>query len=158
MKKIKLPLTVDAIKGLKAGDEVLLSGPMYVARDAAHKRGIKVPLKNETIFYAGPTPKGAIGPTTSSRMDPFTIPLLKRGLRGAIGKGERSSEVRSAFRKYKAVYFVATGGIAALLSKTVKKSKIIAYSDLGPEAILRIEVKDFPAWVAYDIYGGNIFD
>lgn len=157
MNKVKLPLTSEAIKGLRVGDEVLLSGPMYVARDAAHKRGIKVPLKNETIFYAGPTPKGAIGPTTSSRMDPFTIPLLKRGLRGAVGKGERSGEVWNAFRKYKAVYFVATGGIAALLGKTVKKSKVIAYPDLGPEAILRIEVKDFPAWVAYDIYGGDIY-
>lgn len=157
MKKVKLPLTAETVKGLRAGDEVLLSGSMFVARDAAHKRGIKVPLKNETIFYAGPTPKGAIGPTTSSRMDPFTVPLLKRGMRGAVGKGERSGEVRNAFRKYKAVYFIVTGGIAALLSKKVLKSKIIAYPDLGPEAILKIEVKDFPAWVAYDIHGGNIF-
>jgi len=157
MKKVKLPLTPEVVKQLKAGDEVLLSGPMFVARDAAHKRGIKVPLKNETIFYAGPTPKGAIGPTTSSRMDPFTIPLLKRGMSGAVGKGERSGDVRRAFKKYKAVYFVTTGGIAALLGRTVKKSKVIAYPDLGPEAILRIEVRDFPAWVAYDIHGGNIF-
>lgn len=157
MKKIILPLNDKDIRSLKSGEHVLLSGPMYVARDAAHKRGIKVPLKGETIFYAGPTPQGAIGPTTASRMDPFTIPLLKRGLRGAVGKGERSSEMRRAFKRFRAIYFVATGGIAALLGRTVKKSKVIAYPELGTEAVRRIEVKDFPVIVAYDIHGGDVF-
>ena len=162
MKKIYLPLTKDIIKTLKQGEMVLLSGPVLTARDAAHKRladalksGRKIPvsLKGETIYYTGPTPKkrgkviGSCGPTTSSRMDPFTILLLKRGLIGMIGKGERSKEVILAIKKYGAVYFITIGGAGAYLSEKVKSAKVIAYKDLGPEAIYRLEIQDFPVIV-----------
>jgi fumarate hydratase subunit beta len=164
MKKITAPLNEKAIADLKAGDRVLINGTLIVARDAAHKRGLNVELKDQVLFYAGPTPGrggklvGSIGPTTSSRMDPFTIPLLEKGLKGMIGKGGRSREIRDAIRKHKAVYFVATGGAAALLGKTVKHAEVIAYPELGPEAVLKLEVLDFPAVVAYDIYGGDVFE
>ncbi len=155
MKKIVTPLIKEQIAGLRAGDEVLLTGTIYTARDQAHKRLTKVSrlplnLKNQIIYYCGPTstPKGkaigACGPTTSSRMDKFTPKLLRAGLRGMIGKGSRSPEVVKAIRKYKAVYFLAPAGCGALLAKKVKSSKIIAYKDLGPEAIRKLEVKDFP--------------
>ena len=162
MKKIfKTPLDAKTIKSLKAGDRVLISGTLYVARDAAHKKGISFNVKGQIIFYAGPTPGkpiGSIGPTTSSRMDPFTIPLLEKGLAGMIGKGARGEEIKKAIKKYKAVYFVVTGGAAALLGGTVKKSEVIAYPELGPEAILKIEVLNFPAIVAYDSSGGDLFE
>jgi len=158
MKKIKTPLTDEMLKDLKAGDQVLITGCLIVARDAAHKRGIKIPLEGQILFYAGPTPQGSIGPTTASRLDPFTIPLLEKGLKGMIGKGPRNREVRDAIGKYKAVYFAATGGAAALLAQTVKKAKVVDYADLGPEAVLKIEVVDFPAIVAYDIHGGDLFE
>lgn len=162
MRKISLPLTKDAVKILKHGEQVLLTGQLLTARDAAHKRlfealksGRKIPisLKGETIYYTGPTPAkigeviGSCGPTTSSRMDPFTPLLLQHGLIGMIGKGERSKETISAIKKYGAVYFVTIGGAGAYLSEKVKSAKVIAYKDLGPEAIYRFEVEDFPAVV-----------
>jgi len=145
---------------------------LYVARDAAHKRmvealdkGDHLPfnIKGQTIYYLGPSPAppgkviGSAGPTTSSRMDVYTPRLLAAGLKGMIGKGARSQEVKDALKKYKAVYLAAVGGAGALLSKTIIKSEIIAYPELGPEAILRIEVKDFPATVINDIYGGDLY-
>ena len=160
MRKISLPLTKDIIKTLKQGEQVLLSGPVLTARDAAHKRffdvvksGKKIPvsLRGETIYYVGPTPAkkgeviGSCGPTTSSRMDDFTPLLLKHGLIGMIGKGERSKEVNRAIKKYGAVYFITIGGAGAYLSEKVKSAKVVAYKDLGPEAIYRLVLEDFPA-------------
>jgi fumarate hydratase subunit beta len=172
-KKVSLPLTEEVIEGLKTGDSVLLSGELYVARDAAHRRmfdslerGDPLPfeIKDQTIYYMGPSPAppgrviGAAGPTTSARMDPYTPHLLAARLKGIIGKGMRSSEVREALKKNKAVYFAAVGGAGALLSKTIVTSEVIAYADLGPEAVLRIEVKDFPAIVINDVYGGDLYE
>jgi fumarate hydratase subunit beta len=160
MKRVSLPLTREVIKTIRQGEQVLLSGPLLTARDAAHKRffdalksGKKIPvsLKGETIYYTGPTPNrkgeviGSCGPTTSSRMDPFTPLLLKHGLIGMIGKGERSKEVNLAIKKYGAVYFITIGGAGAYLSERVKSAEVIAYKDLGPEAIYRLTVEDFPA-------------
>jgi len=162
MKKIYLPLTKKVIKTLKRGEEVLLSGPLLTARDAAHKRlsetlrsgkKVHVSLKGETIYYTGPTPArpgrviGSCGPTTSSRMDPFTGILLRAGILGMIGKGERSKEIQSLIKKFNAVYFVTIGGAGAHLSEKVKRKSVIAYKDLGPEAIHRLILKDFPAIV-----------
>jgi len=171
--KIKTPLTKDVIKKLKIGDEVLLSGVIFTARDAAHKklfdlleRGKHIPLnlKDAVIYYAGPTPPpprraiGSCGPTTSSRMDMFTPELLHMGLGGMIGKGDRSEEVRRAIKKYTGVYFLATGGIGALLSTKVKSARPILFKELGPEAIYKLEVKDFPLLVGIDSKGRNIYD
>ena len=162
MRKIFLPLTKDIIKTLKPGELVLLTGPVLTARDAAHKKltdtlkrlkKIPVSLKGETIYYTGHTPNrkgrviGSCGPTTSSRMDPFTPLLLRHGLLGMIGKGERSKEVNVAIKKYKAVYFITIGGAGAYLSEKVKTAKVIAYKELGPEAVYRLIVKDFPVIV-----------
>jgi len=162
IKKIYLPLSEKDIKSLSVGDEALLSGVIYTARDQAHKRlvelikkGKRLPidLKNQTIYYCGPTKTrpgkiiGSCGPTTSSRMDAFTQPLLKTGLRGMIGKGNRSKEIARAIKKYNAVYFIAIGGAGAYLSKKVRKLKIAAFKDLGPEAVYKLEVKDFPVIV-----------
>jgi fumarate hydratase subunit beta len=162
MRKILLPLTGNTIKTLKPGEQILLSGSLLTARDAAHKRladtlkaGKKLPvsLRGETIYYTGPTPKrkgeaiGSCGPTTSSRMDSFTPLLLKHGIVGMIGKGERSEDVNQAIKKYKAVYFITIGGAGAYLSEKVKSAEVIAYQDLGPEAIYRLEVEDFPVIV-----------
>ncbi|MFA4991068.1 MAG: FumA C-terminus/TtdB family hydratase beta subunit [Candidatus Omnitrophota bacterium] len=162
MKKIYLPLTKVDVKRLKPGEWVLINGFLLGARDAAHKRiveGLKagkrppVSIKGETIYYTGPAPKrpgeiiGSCGPTTSSRMDPFTATLLKNGLVGMIGKGERSEEVISAIKKYGGVYFITIGGAGAYLSQKVKSANVVAYGDLGPEAIHRLEVRDFPAMV-----------
>jgi len=164
VKKLTTPLTDKMVADLKAGDRVLINGTFIVARDAAHKRGLDLDLTGQIIFYAGPAPGkdgklvGSIGPTTASRMDPFTVPLLEKGLKGMIGKGARGTDIRSALKKYKAVYFVATGGAAALLGRTVKHAEVIAYPELGPEAVLKLEVLDFPAIVAYDIYGGDVFE
>jgi fumarate hydratase subunit beta len=169
-KKITTPLTDKVIKSLKTGDEVLISGVIYTARDAAHKRlvlDIKHPplnLKDQIIYYCGPTPAmpgrpvGSAGPTTSGRMDGFTEPLLKAGLKGMIGKGLRSKEIRALIKKHKAVYFVATGGAGALLAQHIRSSQVVAYPDLGPEAIHRFEVLDFPVIVANDIKGRDIFE
>ena len=174
MKQIEIhtPLTETTVKKLKAGDRVEITGTIYVARDQAHKRlvklleqGRKLPfeIKGSIIFYAGPTPAkpgdviGSVGPTTSYRMDPFTIPLLKKGLKGVIGKGERSAEIMQALKKHKSLYFIAVGGIAALLAKKVVSSRIIAYKDLGAEAVRELVVEDFPAVVASDLAGRTVF-
>jgi fumarate hydratase subunit beta len=178
MKNAKIPTCRQAgklqckIKNLKAGDRFFLNGTIYTARDQAHKRlaqaikqGRKLPidLKDQIIYYCGPTktPKGkvigACGPTTSSRMDEFTPVLLKAGLKGMIGKGARSREVIRAIKKYKAVYFLTYAGCGALLSKYVKKAKLIAYKDLGPEAIYQLEVKDFPLIVGINAKGNNVY-
>jgi len=169
---ITTPLTEDARKRLKTGDEVLLTGTILTARDAAHKRlcelirkGRPVPLnlKDAVIYYTGPTPArpgraiGSCGPTTSSRMDPFAPALMKLGLGAMIGKGDRSDEVISAIKKHKCVYFIATGGIGALLSTKVRSAKVILYNDLGPEAVYKLEVKDFPLIVGIDSKGNNIY-
>ncbi len=166
-------MNTEQIKALKAGDEIKLSGAVFTARDQAHKRlvetlkkGKRLPidLKGAIVYYCGPTrtPKGKIigscGPTTSSRMDAFTPLLLSRGLKGMIGKGNRSKEVRQAIRKYKAVYFQAHAGCGALVSKFVKKVTPVAYPDLGPEAILKLEVEGLPLIVAIDAKGGSIYD
>ena len=170
--RIASPIDIQTIEKLRAGDQVLISGIIYVGRDAAHKRlvealdrGDELPfdLQGQTIYYMGPSPTkpghviGSAGPTTSGRMDVYTPRLLANGLKGMIGKGLRSEAVKQAMREYKAVYFAATGGAAALIAKTITKSEIIAYEDLGPEAILRIEVNDFPAVVINDIYGGDLY-
>ena len=170
--KLDTPLTLEKIKNLKAGDELILNGIIYGARDAAHIRLIKeinenkklpFEINNSTIFYVGPSPtkpnkkSGAIGPTTSSRMDNLTEPLLKRGLRAMIGKGDRSQKIKELMKKYGAIYLVTPGGISAYLSSKVEYIKEIAYKDLGPEAIFEIKVKEFPLFVAYDLYGNDIF-
>jgi fumarate hydratase subunit beta len=151
---------------------VLLSGVLYVARDAAHKRMVEAlekskllpfDIKGQTLYYMGPSPAppgrviGSAGPTTSARMDVYTPRLLAAGLKGMVGKGVRSKEARDAMRKHKAVYLAAIGGAGALISKTIIKSEVIAYPELGPEAILKLEVKDFPATVINDIYGGDLY-
>ena len=172
MKKINTPLNKKEIESLKRGDEVFLSGIIYTARDQAHKRLVEaikkrkrlpIDLKGKIIYYCGPTktPKGKIigssGPTTASRMDEFTPLLLKAGLKGMIGKGGRSKEVTRAIKKYKAVYFLTYAGCGALLSKYIKKARPVAYKDLGPEAIYRLEVKNFPLIVGVDDRGNDIY-
>jgi fumarate hydratase subunit beta len=172
MKRINTPLSFNIIKALKAGQELLLSGTIYTARDQAHKRlveaiktgkGLPIELKSAVIYYCGPTqtPKGKVigscGPTTSSRMDVFTPLLLTKGLKVMIGKGARSKEIKAGIKKHKGIYFVTYAGCAALLAGCVKKAKVVAYGDLGPEAILRLEVKDFPLIVAIDANGGSIY-
>lgn len=162
MKKIYLPLTAGGIKNLRTGEEALLSGTVYTARDQAHKRLVEllknkkrlpVDLKRAVIYYCGPTKTrpgaviGSCGPTTSARMDAFAPVLIKAGLKAMIGKGSRSKEVIAAIKKYKAVYFVTIGGAGAYLSKRVKKARVAAFEDLGPEAIYKLEVKDFPVIV-----------
>jgi fumarate hydratase subunit beta len=170
---ITSPISKEVIKSLHVGDSVLIDGVIYVARDAAHKRlveamdrGEKLPfdVKGQTIYYMGPSPAppgrviGACGPTTSARMDMFTPRLLEAGLGAMIGKGNRSQAVKDAIKKYQSVYFLSYGGAGALIALTVKKAELIAYPDLGAEAILRLEVKDFPAVVANDMYGRDLFD
>lgn len=172
-KKINTPLTEEIIKTLKAGDTVLITGKVLTARDAAHKRMIEslkgggdlpVDIKNQIIYYVGPCPAkpgqtvGSCGPTTSSRMDVYTPKLLEIGLKGMIGKGYRSQDVIDAMMKYHAVYFAAIGGAGALLSERVKESKVVAYGDLGPEAIHEFTVEDFPVIVTIDMYGNNLYD
>ena len=172
-KDVKLPLTDETIRQLKSGDNVLLTGVMYVGRDSAHKRmvesldrGEALPfdIKGQTIYYMGPTPAkpgqviGSAGPTTSGRMDAFSPRLIAAGLRGMIGKGMRSAAVKEAIKKHGAVYMAAIGGTGALISKSIKKSEVIAYKELGAEAILKLEVEDFPATVINDIYGGDLYE
>ena len=169
---ITSPIEAKTVERLKIGTQVLISGVIYTARDAAHQRlvqaidsGEKLPfdIKGQTLYYMGPSPArpgrviGSAGPTTSGRMDNYTPPLLAAGLRAMIGKGSRSPEVKEAIKKYKAVYFVTIGGAGALLSRAIKKAEVIAYPDLAAEAIMRLEVADFPAIVANDIYGGDLF-
>jgi fumarate hydratase subunit beta len=171
-KRVALPLKDEVIAGLRAGDNVLLSGIMYVARDAAHKRlietldkGERLPfaLEGQTIYYMGPSPAkpgqviGSAGPTTSGRMDIYSPRLIEAGLKGMVGKGPRSQAVKDAMMKFKAVYFAAIGGAGALIAKSIKKAEVIAYEELGAEAILRLEVEDFPVTVINDIYGGDLY-
>lgn len=171
--RITTPLTDEAARKLKAGDSVLISGVIYSARDAAHKRmvetlerGEKLPvdLTNQIVYYLGPTPAkpgnpiGSAGPTTSGRMDAYAPKIIEQGLKGMIGKGSRSKEVVDAMKKHGAVYFAAVGGAAALISKCIKKYEVLAYGDLGPEAIAALTVEDFPAIVVIDSEGNNFYE
>lgn len=172
MKRITIPQGIGSIKNLRAGEEVCLSGIIYTARDQAHSRlagavkkreDLPIRLKGAVVYYCGPTPAakgkiiGSCGPTTSGRMDEFTPLLIKSGLRAMIGKGGRSEEVREAIKKYCAVYFLTYAGCGALLNRYVTKKRIVAYRDLGPEAIYELEVKDFPAVVGIDSRGRSIY-
>jgi fumarate hydratase subunit beta len=171
-KIINLPLTDKVIAELTTEDNVVLNGVIYAARDAAHKRiaaalekGQPLPfeLKGQTIYYMGPTPTrpgqviGAAGPTSSYRMDIYAPRLMEAGLKGMIGKGQRTQPVLDAIKKYKAVYFGAIGGTGALISKSIKKAEIIAYEELGAEAVRKLEVENFPVTVINDIYGGDLY-
>ncbi|MCK4850023.1 MAG: fumarate hydratase C-terminal domain-containing protein [Phycisphaerae bacterium] len=170
--QLRPPLDEQAVRSLHAGQAVLISGPLLTARDAAHKRlydllqagqELPVSLAGELIYFVGPTPPrpgkviGSAGPTTSSRMDAYSPALLAAGLRGMIGKGYRGPQVREALVKYAAVHLAAPGGLGALLGTKITNSEILAYEDLGPEAIRRLMVKDFPAIVAYDAHGKSIY-
>jgi fumarate hydratase subunit beta len=171
--EVKTPFTEEAASALRAGDVVSITGCMFTARDAAHKRlvdlleeGKELPMdiRDQIIYYVGPAPAkpgyacGPAGPTTSYRMDPYTPILLDRGLRGMIGKGLRSEEVIESMKKNKAVYFAAVGGAAAVIAKSIKKSEVIAYEDLATEAIRRFSVEDFPAIVVIDSQGNNLYE
>ena len=171
-KKIVTPLSNETVERLYIGDSVLISGTVYTGRDSAHKRLIEtlesgkdlpIDIEGQIIYYAGPAPAkpgkpiGSVGPTTSYRMDPFAPKLIALGLKGMIGKGNRSQEVIAALQQYKAVYFGAIGGAAALMAKSVISAEIVAYEDLGPEAIRKLEVKDFPAVVVNDCHGGDLY-
>ncbi|UCF04782.1 MAG: Fe-S-containing hydro-lyase [bacterium] len=171
--KLTTPLSEEDVRKLEAGDTVSLTGVVYTARDAAHKRLVElleagkelpIPLEGQLIYYVGPAPTppgkviGSAGPTTSYRMDPYSPILLEHGLRGMIGKGARSEPVVEAMKKYGAVYFAATGGAAALISRSIVSAEVIAYEDLGAEAIRKLEVKDFPLIVAQDSSGGNVYE
>jgi fumarate hydratase subunit beta len=170
--RLLTPLKDKELEGLTIGDSVLLSGVVYTARDAAHKRmmealsgGEQLPfdLHGQVLYYVGPSPEppgrviGSAGPTTASRMDPYTPTLLGLGLKGIIGKGQRSREVVKHFVEHKAVYFVAVGGAAALLSEKIRESRVIAYPELGPEAVRQLVLEDFPMIVANDIHGNDLF-
>ncbi len=172
MRKVTTPLTKSIRKKLRCGEEVLLSGTLYTARDAAHKelaqliiKKKKLPfsLKDNVIYYTGPTPKredgffGSCGPTTSSRMDSFTPFLLRKGLGAMIGKGRRTPRVRNLIKKHKAVYFLAVGGAGAYLAKKIKSSKVLAFHNLGPEAVYALEVRNFPLVVGIDSQGKDIY-
>jgi len=171
--ELKTPISNSTIEKLKAGDKVRISGVLYTARDAAHKRLIEMveagnnlpfDVKGQLLYYVGPTPAkpgqviGSAGPTTSYRMDTYAPTLIKMGLKGTIGKGGRSKEVQEAMKQYKAVYFAAVGGAAALIAKTIKKVEIIAFDDLGTEAIRKMEVENFPAIVVNDTKGGDLYN
>lgn len=167
------PLSEEDVAALHAGDRVLITGVIYTARDAAHARlvtlleegrDLPLPLEGQIIYYVGPSPArpgrviGSAGPTTSGRMDAYAPTLMAAGLRGMIGKGSRSREVREAMSRYGAVYFAATGGAGALLSQRIRKAEVVAYEDLGPEAIRRLEVENFPVTVVNDIHGGDLYE
>jgi len=173
IKNITSPIEAEIIEKLTVGTKVLISGVIYTARDAAHHRliqaldrGDELPfdLKGQTLYYMGPSPArpgqiiGSAGPTTSSRMDIYTPRLIAAGIRAMIGKGNRSPEVREAIKKHKAIYFATIAGAGALLHKSIKQAEVIAYEDLGTEAILRLTVESFPAIVANDIYGEDLFE
>jgi fumarate hydratase subunit beta len=172
VQKLQAPLSEEDVRALRAGDEVLINGVLYTARDMAHKRlceaidsGEKLPfeLEGAVIYFVGPTPArpgriiGAAGPTTSSRMDAFSPKLIAKGLKAMIGKGYRNEEVRKALKRYGAVHLSAIGGAGALLSKHIVASEVIAYEDLGSEAIRKLDVVDFPAIVAYDAWGKSVY-
>lgn len=173
MKKVSLPLTDETISELHAGDAVLLSGTVYTARDAAHKKlhemlaeGKPLPfdVKGALIYYVGPTPArpgqviGSAGPTTSGRMDVYTPELLAHGLKGMLGKGRRSDEVKQAIVSHHAVYFVACGGAGALISHCIKSREMVAFPELLAEAVTKLEVEDLPCFVGIDCYGQDIYD
>ena len=173
MKKIQTPFTREDTRTLKAGDACLITGVIYTARDAAHKRlcelvdqnkPLPMDMENAIIYFVGPTPAkpgqviGSAGPTTAYRMDAYSPKLIAIGQTGMIGKGKRSAEVIAAMKEYGAVYFGATGGCGALLSKCIKKSEVVAYDDLGAEAIRRLEVEDFPVTVIIDSEGNNLYE
>lgn len=172
-KRITTPITKDKISGLKAGDSVLITGTIYTARDAAHERMVKnfkkgepfpIDLTDNTIYYAGPCPAkpgeviGSCGPTTAGRMDAYTPILLDNGLNCMIGKGARNNEVVEAMKRNKCVYLGAIGGAGALIAEAIKKAQVVAYDDLGTEAIRRLEVEDFPAVVLIDCEGNNLYE
>jgi fumarate hydratase subunit beta len=172
MHELLLPASPEALAALTAGDEVLLTGPLYLARDATHarlaeelERDGRLPygLVGQVLFYAGPTPAradrpgGAVGPTTAKRMDAWTPALLAAGIAGAVGKGPRSEPVRQAFVENRAVYFAAIGGSAALYGRHVRSAETVAYADLGPEALVRMEVAGLPVFVALDVRGGDLY-
>lgn len=169
---IKTPLDNETVSKLKSGDQVKITGTVYTARDAAHKRLIEllnsgqelpIDVTNQVIYYAGPAPAkpgyviGPAGPTTSGRMDNYTLPLLAAGLKGVIGKGVRSAAVQEGLSIHKAVYFAAVGGAAALLAQKIKKAEVVAFPELGPEAIFKLEVEDFPVVVVNDIFGNDLY-
>ncbi len=171
--KLTTPLTDESVGKLKAGDRVEITGTIYVARDAAHKRlvdaldrgeALPADLRGQIVYYMGPSPTkpgqaiGSAGPTTSGRMDRYTPRLLEIGLKGMIGKGLRAAPVKDALKKHTAVYFAATGGAAALIAQRIKKAQVVAYEDLGAEALQRLEVEDFPAIVVNDMYGGDAYE
>jgi fumarate hydratase subunit beta len=171
--RIQTPVTNEVIAQLRAGDKVFITGYLLTGRDAAHKKLIDlikegkqlpVDIKGQIIYYVGPTPArpgkpiGSAGPTTSYRMDSYAPTLHSLGLKGTIGKGSRSKEVKEALKKYKAVYLAAVGGAGALISKSIEGSEVVAYPELGPEAIIRLKVKDFPCIVINDMYGGDLYE
>ncbi len=171
--RLKTPLTDADVEKLKIGDTILLNGVIYTGRDAAHKRlfdlimagkPLPIDIKGQVIYYVGPAPAkpgqpiGSAGPTTSGRMDAYSPKLMEIGLKGMIGKGMRKKEVIEAMKKYKAVYFAATGGAGALLAKAIKKAQVVAYEELGPEAINRLEVVDFPVTVVNDTQGNDLYN
>ncbi len=172
-KPVSAPLTEESVRGLRVRDMVLISGTIYTARDRAHERllamhargeALPVPTRGEILYYAGPSPTppgkivGSVGPTTSYRMDPFTEGMLELGIRGFIGKGKRSAAVRDLLVRYGAVYFSSFGGAAAYLASRVTAASLVAFEDLGPEAVYRYEVRDFPVIVTNDMYGGDLYE
>ena len=171
--KLTTPLKDEDVEKLKIGDKVLLTGVIYTGRDAAHKRlidlvnqgkDLPIEIKGQVIYYVGPAPAkpgkaiGSAGPTTSYRMDSFAPKLLELGMKGMIGKGNRAQAVKDAMIKYKGVYFGATGGAGALIARSIKKAEVVAYDDLGPEAIRRLEVEDFPVVVVNDTKGNDLYE
>lgn len=171
--KLTTPLRDSDVEKLKSGDQVLLNGVLLTGRDAAHARLVSlldkgeefpIDLRGQVIYYVGPSPAkpgkviGSAGPTTSGRMDAYSPKLMAKGIKGMVGKGSRSGEVKEAMKKYRCVYFAAIGGAAALLSKCIKSSDIIAYEDLGPEAIRKMVVENFPVVVVNDIYGNDLYE
>jgi len=172
-KRISAPLTDEVIMDLKAGDNVLIDGVIYSARDAAHKKLVEllekgeelpVDLKGHMIYYVGPTPAkpgdpiGSAGPTTSGRMDAYTPDMMKYGVKAVIGKGSRNEATRKSFQENKGIYLAATGGAGALLAKKIEEAEVVAYPEMGPEAIRRLVVKDFPATVINDAYGNDLYE
>jgi fumarate hydratase subunit beta len=171
-RRVTTPLTDEVIESLHSGDHLLVNGIIYTGRDAAHKRLVElvdkgeplpIDIKGQIVYFVGPTPPkpgeviGSAGPTTSGRMDAYSPKLTAIGLKGMIGKGSRSDAVKEALKRDKAVYFGATGGAGALLAQRIKSSRVVAYEDLGPEAIRELEVKDFPVVVINDMYGGDLY-
>jgi fumarate hydratase subunit beta len=171
--RLTTPLSIHDVEALSIGDQVLLNGVLYTARDAAHKRLVRLledggplpfDLEGQVIYYVGPSPPkpgrpiGAAGPTTSYRMDPYAPALIARGLKGMIGKGARNQAVKDAMMRHKAVYFVAIGGAGALMARSVLSAEVIAYPELGPEAVRKLEVRDMPVIVANDTRGGDLYE